>query len=160
MGDRVLIVYASRTGTSAEVAEAVAQVLREQGLAIDVRSVDQVRGDLSAYWAVVLGCSLHRHRLLPEMMGFVRKYREELSTKTMAYFAVGPAMREDTPEHRDQLLRCLEPLRRVKEPISAGLFVGRRAKTPEGDYLDWQAIRSWAEKLATELKPSPKLEPA
>jgi menaquinone-dependent protoporphyrinogen IX oxidase len=53
----VLVGYATRYGSTQEVAEAVAATLRECGLAVDIRPMQEVR-TLAGYSAVVLGASL------------------------------------------------------------------------------------------------------
>ncbi len=61
MGRRILVAYATRAGSTAEVAEVVAGVLRESGaeIEVDVRPVREVRV-LAGYDAVVLGTAMRR----------------------------------------------------------------------------------------------------
>ncbi len=54
--DKILVAYASRAGSTGEVAEAIGQVLCEAGAAVDVRLAKGVT-DLSPYRAVVEGFS-------------------------------------------------------------------------------------------------------
>jgi sulfite reductase alpha subunit-like flavoprotein len=42
MNEKILVAYATRTGTNQEVAQAMAQVLQEKGAAVEVRNVKQV----------------------------------------------------------------------------------------------------------------------
>src|SRR5439155_23630626 len=84
----------------------------------------------------------------------------------VAYFAVCATMMEDTPEHREVVLGYLDPLRRIKGPLSVGRFAGafeygkvnrlvrwflKALHAPEGDWRNWDEIRSWAADLATRL---------
>ena len=168
MEGRVLVAYASRTGTAAEVAEALAQVLRRLGFTVDVRSVQEVH-DLGPYGAVVLGSAAQRNRLLPEAVSFARRHEAALRSLKVAFFAVGMTMQEDTPAHRALMLAYLAPLLQIMEPVSVGLFAGRleyaqirqpwrllfgSAGLAEGDYRNWQAIRAWAQEVALELEPA------
>ena len=53
MSDSILVVYATRYGSTQEVAEAVAGTLRERGLEVDLQPMRNVRS-LEGYRAVVL----------------------------------------------------------------------------------------------------------
>ena len=54
MSSVVLVGYATRYGSTQEVAEAVAATLRENGHAVDIQPMREVR-TLAGYSAVVLG---------------------------------------------------------------------------------------------------------
>jgi len=55
--DKILIAYTSRTGSTGEVAETIAQVLRREGVPVDVRRVQEVK-DLTPYQAVLIGSAI------------------------------------------------------------------------------------------------------
>ena len=163
MAGNILIAYASRYGSTAEVAEAIGKVLREAGAEVEVRRVREVKG-LGPYRAVVIGSAARMLKLLPEAVKFAQKHKQALSQMPVAYFTVGLTMIKDTPENRKVAAGFLEPLRQIQEPVSIGLFAGKvdysrlsfvwryffsRAKDfpGEGDYRDWEAIRAWAKEL-------------
>ncbi len=58
MSASILVAYATRYGSTEEVAEAVAATLRERGLAVDIQPLQQVP-TLEGYRAVVLGAPLY-----------------------------------------------------------------------------------------------------
>jgi menaquinone-dependent protoporphyrinogen IX oxidase len=58
MDNQVLVVYATKHGATAEIAEKIGQVLRQAGLRTDVLPTDRV-SDLAAYKAVVLGSAVY-----------------------------------------------------------------------------------------------------
>lgn len=58
MSESVLVAYATRYGSTQEVAEAVAATLRERGLEVDIQPMRKVRA-LAGYSAVVLGAPLY-----------------------------------------------------------------------------------------------------
>ena len=58
MSASVLVAYATRYGSTQEVAEAVAATLRERRLAVDIEPMRQVR-TLDRNRAIVLGASLY-----------------------------------------------------------------------------------------------------
>jgi menaquinone-dependent protoporphyrinogen oxidase len=161
MKNRVLVAYGSRCGSTGGVAEAVGQVLSAAGASVDVHLVKTVN-DLSPYQAVIVGSAIRMGKWLPEALEFVKTHRDALSRVPVAYFAVCLAMKDDTVENRRKALGYLDPVRkqfpRVK-PLGIGLFAGavdykklsfayslilKVKGAPEGDFRNWEAIRTWA----------------
>ena len=168
MKNKILIVYASRAGSTGEVAKAVGQTLSEMGASVDVQSVVDVN-DLSHYQAVIVGSAIRMGRWLPEAVGFVKKHRDELSLVPTAYFVVCGTMKDDTPENRKKVLAYLDPVRKATpniEPMDIGLFAGvidfsklsfmdksmlKIKGASEGDFRNWAAIKKWATDVAPML---------
>jgi menaquinone-dependent protoporphyrinogen oxidase len=159
MTRRILISYASRAGSTAEVAEVIGQVLRESGAEVDVCPVEQVRS-LAGYDAVVLGSAIWIGKPLPEAIRFTSIRRQALATRPVAYFALCETLRVDTPANRERARRYLDPLREIREPVALEAFAGKKdyssvhpfvrwfmihvLHSPEGDWRDWDGIRAWA----------------
>lgn len=162
--ERVLVLYASKCGATAEIAAAVAARLCDAGLAVDVKSAKSVV-DLTPYSAVVLGSAARMGKLLPEAVRFVELHAAELQRLPIAYFFSGSTMNADTAERREEAAAYLQPLHDLKASVSDGLFGGKveRAKLEpvwrvalsfvrdgdmaEGDHRDWNAISAWAASL-------------
>ena len=169
MGGKTLVAYASKCGSTAEVAEAIGHVLQDAGRPVDIRKVQDVR-DLEAYRAVILGTAIRMGRPLSDATVFARRFRLALNQMPVALFSVGAQMREDTDENRKKTLGFLSPLlSEVKQPARVGMFGGRvensqlsplwRMLSPrdksgmmhEGDWRNWEAIHGWARDLNTVL---------
>lgn len=161
----ILVTYATRAGSTFEVAALVAEVLRTTGATVDVKYVRAVR-ELEGYDAVVIGSAIRMGQWLPEAVEFVKANRETLSHIPTAYFLVSGFLRGDTPETRQRTLAYLDPVRKILEPISIGLFAGKMdystidwydrsiaeaVSSSQGDWRDWEAIRSWAQDLSRVL---------
>jgi menaquinone-dependent protoporphyrinogen oxidase len=163
---RILVAYASRAGSTAEVAHAIGQVLRERGLEADVRSVKEHQG-VASYDALVLGSAIWVGKPLPEALRFAADQQDALARLPVAYFILCDTLREDTPANREIACRYLAPLRKLKQPVSVGLFAGAKdfsklnpllrwvlkhvVKLAEGDWRDWDQIRDWAAGLPAQL---------
>ena len=167
MNEKTLVTYATRSGSTAGVAEAIARALREQGAeqevpyAVDLRPVKEV-GSLDGYAAVVLGSAIKFGQLMPEMTQFVQKNQAALSQKAVAVFAVHLMNLGADETSRQNRLAYLAPLRGLvnlkKEAFFSGVgdwkkvpfvegMIGRMVKAPTGDLRDWDAIRAWADEL-------------
>ena len=85
----VLVAYASRYGSTQEVAEAVAATLRECELEVDSQPMREVR-TLERYSAVVLGTAIYIFRLHKDARRFLSRYRAALTERPVAIFAMGP----------------------------------------------------------------------
>ena len=167
MSNRILVAYASRTGSTADVAKAIGAALAESGAQIEVLPVQDVT-DLAPYRAVVVGSAIRKSKWLPEAMQFIQTHRAVLAKKPFAMFTVciTLAMSNDD-KYRQAVARWVEPVRAQVRPVSEGLFAGildfsklplnldtlllRVAVAfgifPRGDQRDWNAVRAWAESL-------------
>ncbi|MCB0202691.1 MAG: flavodoxin, partial [Anaerolineae bacterium] len=85
MSEKILVTYASRTGTTAGVAEAVGNTLDSSGLPVDVLPVSAVQ-DVTPYRAVVAGSAIQGKQWLPEAMQFVQTHQAALRRKPFAAF--------------------------------------------------------------------------
>ncbi|HMQ55328.1 MAG TPA: pentapeptide repeat-containing protein [Anaerolineae bacterium] len=160
---KVLVAYASVSGSTAEVAAAIGEVLGGEGVAVEVLPVKAV-DDLDLYEAVVLGSSIRAGRWLPEAFAFLEKHKAAMSQRPVAYFTTCLTMVNDTEANRQLVLDYMAPVQLAApeiKPVGLGLFAGSldpaRAAlpmlnpdlAPQGDYRDWEAIRAWA----AEIKP-------
>jgi menaquinone-dependent protoporphyrinogen oxidase len=84
MNDRISVAYATLSGSTAEVAEAIGETLGQEGAQVDVRPTKDV-DDLSTYSAVVVGGPMIMgwHK---EAVKFVKKHQGALSQMPVAYF--------------------------------------------------------------------------
>lgn len=161
---RVLVAYATRTGSTRGIAEEIGRALRERGVDVDVRDVREIReaGSLEGYGAVVLGSAIRVRRWLREAMAFLSNHRGELARLPVAYFTVSlTGVHGGESAKREQTVYCDYPKRHIEEvqPVAEGCFNGALDLAPlpaperafvrafgvdEGDYRDWDAIRAWA----------------
>lgn len=172
MTDKILVTYATRTGTTAGVAEAIGKTLAEDGTQVDVLPMEEVT-DLSFYRAVVAGSAIQDRQWLPEAMQFIRANRAALAQKSFAAFLVCMTLAmKNGEQYRSNISDWLNPVRALVKPVSTGLFAGALdiGKVPsfsdrlkfrlsvlfgvwsEGDHRDWDAIRDWAESLCPLLR--------
>ncbi len=159
----ILVAYATKHGSTQEVAEAIAATLREHALEVEVQPASEVRA-LDSYGAVVLGAPLYNGHWHKEASHFLKRHRTALSQRPVAIFALGPrsAAEEERRSSRKQLDRALAKASWLA-PVAIEVFGGVIDPTklhfpfnrmPASDARDWAAIRAWASNLATQFQPA------
>ena len=167
MTDKILVTYASRTGTTAETADVIRQILEDGGADVDVLPMQSVK-DLSPYEAIIAGSAIRGGRWLPEAIQFIRAHQSTLRHKPFAMYTVCITLAMlNNEQYREAVRGWTAPVRAVVQPLSEGLFAGRLdfgklpfnwdtlmlrltvalGIFPRGDRCDWNVIRSWAENL-------------
>ena len=169
MSHPVLVGYATRYGSTREVAEAIATVLRERGLEVDVKLVRGV-ATLDSYRAVILGAPLYIGRWHKDATRFAARHAGALASRPLAIFGLGPLAEGEMEGARAQFNAVLGGLPSLA-PVDAELFGGRynpdRLRfadrllaslpasplhgVPARDARDWEAIDAWARSLAPRL---------
>ncbi|MBB1512781.1 flavodoxin domain-containing protein [Tessaracoccus sp. MC1679] len=174
---KVLVAYATRHGSTAGIAERIAEVLTQEGLsaqAVPVESADPPEN----YDAVVLGGAAYMFHWLKPALQYAHRHRAALSTRSVWLFSSGPlgtepvdaegndALAVARPREFDELTQSLSPRgERVffgafdptHKPIGFGERVTRAMPAaqdllPAGDFRDWDDIESWAKEIAEELR--------
>jgi menaquinone-dependent protoporphyrinogen oxidase len=165
MPKKILITYASKRGSTGEVAEAIGKTMARIGARVDLLPLKKVTG-LSGYQAVLIGSAIRVAKWLPEAVDFVSENRAALQRVPTAYFTVCMTLAEDTPANQTRAAGFLEPVRTMLAPVAEGYFAGKvdpktlsflentmlKAKNvPQGDFRDWSKITSWAQSTYTQI---------
>ena len=160
MSARVLVAYATKLGSTGEIAETIAHVLRDGGhraLALPARDVSS----LDDWDAVILGSALYAAHWQKDAHRFIERFREDLTARPLWLFSGGPLDR--------RLARADQPIAPHGAEITAGLgarahrtFGGRLSPRAEvdvhilqthriGDFRNWQSIIEFAFRIGKEL---------
>jgi menaquinone-dependent protoporphyrinogen oxidase len=124
MLNKILVTYASRAGSTAEIAEAIGKALSENGAQVDVVPMNDVK-DLSVYRAVVAGSAIRGSKWLPEAMQFMQTHRSALAQKPFAMFTVCITMAMRNAEmYRSGVEGWVAPVRALVKPLDQGFFAG------------------------------------
>jgi menaquinone-dependent protoporphyrinogen oxidase len=161
MAPTTLIAYATKHDSTHQAAELVADVLREDGLAVDVRPARKV-DDVERYAAVVVGGAMYMGRWHKDARHLLHTLRDALAQRPVFVFGMGPLDRKETSiaAARDQLDHALSETPEI-EPVAVAVFGGvvhpedhrfPFNHMPEGDARDPDAIRAWASDIATVVR--------
>ncbi len=89
MTSTILVSYATKYGSTQEIAEAIALRLRERSLEVDIQPMKKVR-TIAQYQAVVLGAPMYMFHMMKDFFQFLSRFQNELVEKPAAIFSLGP----------------------------------------------------------------------
>jgi menaquinone-dependent protoporphyrinogen oxidase len=89
MGEKILVAYATKHGSTQEVVEAVASALSGQAHEVQMRPAANP-GDVDAYGLVVLGGPICSGRWHKDAHRFLKRQRQILEARPVAIFALRP----------------------------------------------------------------------
>lgn len=159
---RVLVAVASKHGSTGEIGDAIAAILRERGHDVDRRAPGEVTS-LDTVDAVVLGSAIYMSQWLEPARSLVARFGSELRGLPVWMFSSGPVGSE--AKATEETAR-IHPLLDAVQPLDYQVFSGvvdrstlslrersivRLVGAPEGDFRDWDAVRSWATAIADTL---------
>lgn len=163
MTKKILIAYASKAGSTAEIAARMGQMIAKNNTSVDVLPVNQV-SDLSPYSAVIVGSAIRTSNVLPDALSFIEKNQAALQKIPFHVFIACMTLNEDTEANRETVSAYLDPVRALVKPATEGLFAGkmdlgklplfeqlliRMMKAPRGDFRNWEQINAWAGNLSS-----------
>lgn len=157
MGEnKTLIAYATRGGTTDEVAIKIAEVLRQKyGFEVDVVNLRKNPSpDISPYKNVVVGGGVRMQRVYKEAVSFLE--RNDFRGKNVALFIL--SWEAGNPKSyksavKKYIERLLERLPHVK-PVATEAFGGRMKLLgfTIADACDFGKVEAWAESLGEKLR--------
>lgn len=174
----VLVVYASKHGSTRGIAERIAATLTAAGQPAEVRATEDA-GDLTGYDAFVVGAAAYYGHWLKRATTFVRAHRAQLSDRPVWLFTSGPLRSENTdaqgsdpwkgarPKELGELqtatgardhhifFGALDPKKLTLAERALRRLPSGKSLLPEGDFRDWDDIDAWARGIARDLSGPP-----
>ena len=159
MNKRILVTYATRAGSTVEVATAIGKIIAARGFEVDVKPVKEMLS-LDGYQAALVGSAIRMGNWLPEAVEFVKDNQRVLNQMPVALFTVHMLNRGDDEESRTNRLAYLKVVRPLlksaEEVFFAGKFdmsrlsfldrmISKAVKAVDEDCRDWGRIRGWAQ---------------
>jgi menaquinone-dependent protoporphyrinogen oxidase len=157
MNEHILITYATRAGSTAEVAAEIGKSLSQKGFLVDVKPVKE-KPSLDGYSAVILGSAIRMGNWLPEAVDYIEAHQEKLNTLSKALFTVHMLNTGEDEASRSNRLAYLDQVRPFLKDAEEVYFEGvmdfskltfldrmiaKMVKAVEDDNRDWKKIRAW-----------------
>jgi menaquinone-dependent protoporphyrinogen oxidase len=157
----VLVAFASKHGATAEIAQAIGEVLESQGVAVEVRRMEEI-DSVMPYDALVLGSAIYMGNWLRVARDFVDGHAEAISQRPTWLFSSGPIAGRPAGNDEFDGSAIVEATHAREHHVFGGrldrdrLGLMERAITsvlhaPSGDYREWDAAAAWATAIARAL---------
>ena len=162
----ILVAYATKTGGTADIAQAVGNELERVGLTVDVRPVEEV-SDVRRYDAVLLGSAIYLGKWRPEALRFGEGHAQALRARMVWLFDSGPLFswpdqgKNEAVPAADDLMRSIGARSRTTfggklEEKDAGFLTRRIMASGKagsyGDFRNFERIRKWAHQVGLEVQ--------
>lgn len=161
---RALVTYASKMGSTQEIAEAIGRELETHGIDVVIAPcADNVSPE--GFDGVIIGSAIYTRRWVKAATKYLKRHAHELDRHKTWLFHSGPC----GEGAHDEQVRTPKALERVIGPLGLRApvtFGGRldpeHATGPlskwmsadgplSGDFRDWDRIRAWASDIAHQL---------
>ena len=102
----VLIVYGSKEGQTAKIAERIASIIRKQGLQVTIHSGKDMHIGFAtdAFDAAIVGGSIHMGHYPAHLREFVTRHRDWLNKVPSAFFTVCMAIQSKNADEREEAM--------------------------------------------------------
>jgi menaquinone-dependent protoporphyrinogen oxidase len=160
---KVLVCAATKYGATGEIANAVADVLAENGLEVTVIPPEQA-GAIEQFDAVVLGSAVYMGQWMKPARELVDRSAAVLAARPVWLFSSGPVGEPAKPaENPVDVSKILQSTKAQDHRVFTGRLVRKHLSFPdramasairaaEGDFRNWAEIRAWAAGIASALQ--------
>lgn len=168
MRNTTLIAYASKHGSTAEVAKKISELLLKAEIKVDVIDVkDNI--DVKTYNNIIIGSAVYIGQWQKKAAKFLKENEKSLADKSVWLFSTGPTGEGD-PVKLMKGWKFPEGLQSIADkikPHDVAIFHGvldetklntlekmtvKMVKAPFGDFRDWEAIEEWANEIIKVIK--------
>lgn len=159
---RVLVVAASKHGSTAEIATALGQALAHRGITATVADAGDV-ADIADYDAIILGSAVYAGRWQKAARELAETHGDLLVKRPVWLFSSGPVGDPPKPEEDPVDVAQINAIVGAREHrVFAGRIdksrlslaekaIVRALKVPEGDWRNFDAVTAWAGEIADSL---------
>ena len=161
---KVLVATESRHGATAEIGQAIADVLERDGHEVEQRRLHEV-DTVMPYEAFVLGSGIYMGSWLRPAREFLHEHAECLSIRPTWLFSSGPVGERTGDGFEADALVALVHARdhqlfggRLDSSLLAlrERTVTKLLRVSDGDYRAWESVIAWATAIARTLAENPQ----
>ena len=168
MSKKILITYATKAGSTVEIAAFIGESLSKRGFQVDVKPVSE-NPALDGYQAVLMGSAIRMGSWLPEAVDFIRKNQSTLTQLPTSIFTVHMLNAGDDETSRTARQTYTAPIREFLPSVDEVFFKGKldpktlsffdrliakaveNPDNPPGDFRDWNLIGDWSQSISPTL---------
>ena len=136
MDKKILIVYGTKEGQTAKIAEELGKQFRESGYKTNIINAKGIPKEFSFQGVngVLIGSSVHMGSYSSDVSNFIRQYKPEIEKRPASFFSVSLADAGKTPEERAELDPYITKFLKKSgwTPEKTGRFAGSLAYTKYG----------------------------
>ena len=158
MSNRILVTYATKAGSTAEIAAKIGEHLSARGFAVDVINVKS-KPDPKEYQAVILGSCIRMGGWLPEMLDYIKANQFTLNSMQAALFTVHMLNAGEDEISKAARTAYMDKVRDLMPGTEEVYFLGamdfsklslldrfisKMVKAEESDQRDWNKIKFWS----------------
>lgn len=164
--NKILVVYATKSGCTTDVAKQIGETLVARGASVDVVPAEKA-GSVAGYDAVVVGSGVRMGQWHESARTWVTTNAGALKALPVAFYTCNLTLAQE-PEKTAEVRAYTDALIEATgiKPIDIGLFAGwnepkkfslvervimKAMKAPQGDFRDFAAIDSWTGNVAPML---------
>jgi len=164
MKGKTLVVFGSKYGATAEIADKIGEALSKSGMAVDVMPA-KIVSSIDSYDTIIIGSALYIGQWRKEVIKFINNNQNDLMNKKVWIFTSGPTGDKDPvegiqgkffPDKLKAVINTIKPKEITvfhgnlnEEKLSAlEKFVINKVNAPLGDFRDWKTIERWAKRIS------------
>jgi menaquinone-dependent protoporphyrinogen oxidase len=166
MTKKLLIAYASKCGSTTDIAKSIGKVLVEKGYEVDILPVNQVKS-MDGYAGILAGSAVRVGAWLPEAVDFLKNNRTAIQNIPTAIFTVHGLNWENTTASEALRKNYTNTIKQMITPMDEVFFAGKidyktmtflekmlckTVKAAEEDRRDWGQINGWAADIPGKLR--------
>ena len=167
MKGKILVTFASKHGSTEEIAVRIGDIIANNGHAVDVRNVENV-SDISDYEIVILGSAVYIGQWRKSAARFLKENEVALTEKRVWLFSTGPTGDGDPVELMKgwNFPEGLQATADKTQPKDIKVFHGvldeaklntlekmtiKMVKAPIGDFRKWNDVEEWAKSICKKI---------
>jgi menaquinone-dependent protoporphyrinogen oxidase len=162
MEKKILVAFATKSGSTREIAEFITKTLQDKGVKAELKEMKTVKSVLE-YDAFILGAPMYMFHIISDAHAFIKKNKKFLLEKKAAFFSLGPLndAEKDWKEVNEIFNKEMAKYPWFT-PVATEVFGGKLDPTtlqfpynlipamknmPPSDLRDWEKIKAWTESL-------------
>lgn len=164
MNGKILVAYATRYGSTEEIAKEIAATLKKAGYDAEYKNISDI-SSVKEYGAVIAGSAIHMGKWLPEARDFIQINKDYLNKVPLFLFSCGITLSNPDEHITRKALFATDEIKQYVTPKKIGLFAGKLekdlisdsdreliilAKPQCGDFRNFRKIINWTKEIESE----------